>query len=97
MSPNVTASKGHHLGSKLKAMWATSRLLYQVDARAFLINASAGVMESLFDPLLLLIVWKGFSLNKSFRGAQRGGIIKNSKIGHLTDDSNQCSCYCFFR
>ena len=48
--------------NKIQTMWATTRLLYQVDRAAFLICVSTGVMESLFYPLLLLILWKGFSL-----------------------------------
>jgi ABC-type multidrug transport system fused ATPase/permease subunit len=33
-----------------------------MDRRAFLISTSTGMVESLFYPLLLLIVWQGFSL-----------------------------------
>src|SRR5260370_42285964 len=68
MSMKVSAASGRHLGSKIKSIWATTRLLYQVDARAFLISATAGVMEALFYPLLLLIVWKGFSLIVAGKG-----------------------------
>src|SRR5438094_2165814 len=46
----------------MQAIGATIRLLYQMDARAFLISTSTGVLEALFYPLLLLIMWKGFSL-----------------------------------
>ena len=62
MSMRETTIKGSHMRSNIQAIWATTRLLYQVDARAFLISASTGVMQALFYPLLLLIVWKGFSL-----------------------------------
>lgn len=61
MSMRETASSGSHM-SRLKSGWATIRLLYQVNARAFLISASTSVFEALFYPLLLLLAWKGFSL-----------------------------------
>ncbi|HEY8283344.1 MAG TPA: hypothetical protein VIJ28_03060 [Chloroflexota bacterium] len=47
---------------KLQTGRATLSLLYQIDRGAFLIGASTGVLQSLAYPLLLLIVWKGFSL-----------------------------------
>src|SRR5258708_35406557 len=62
MSMRETTIKGSYMRSNIQAIWATIKLLYQVDARAFLISASTGVMQALFYPLLLLIVWKGFSL-----------------------------------
>jgi ATP-binding cassette, subfamily B, bacterial len=61
MCMRETASSGSHM-SKLKSIWATIRLLYQMNARAFLFSASTSVIESLFYPLLLLLAWKGFSL-----------------------------------
>src|SRR5205807_7879128 len=62
MSLKETAIKGSSLRRKMQTIWATIRLLYQMDARAFLISVLTGVMESMFYPLLLLILWKGFSL-----------------------------------
>lgn len=62
MSKGKTAVKGSSLRRNLQAIWATTRLLYQVDPWAFLISVSTGVAQALFYPLLLLIVWKGFSL-----------------------------------
>lgn len=62
MSLEGTANKEDRAQGKLQAILATIKLLYQMDARAFLISTSTGVIESLFYPLLLLIVWKGFSL-----------------------------------
>src|SRR2546423_14017679 len=62
MSRKETAIKGSSLRRKMQAIWATIRLLYQMDARAFLISALTGVLEALFYPLLLLLMWKGFSL-----------------------------------
>ncbi|MGH2343909.1 MAG: hypothetical protein ACRDG4_01705, partial [Chloroflexota bacterium] len=38
------------------------RLLYETDKSALLISALTGVVESLVYPLLLLTIWKGFSL-----------------------------------
>lgn len=57
-----TDLKGRRMQSKLQTIWDTARLLYQIDRAAFLICVSTGVMESMFYPLLLLILWKGFSL-----------------------------------
>ena len=57
-----TAIKGSQMYRKLRTIWATIRMLYRVDARTFLISASTGVIQALFYPLFLLIVWKGFSL-----------------------------------
>jgi len=57
-----TTIKGSQIQGKIRAIGAAIRLLYQVDARALLISASTGVMEALFYPLFLLLVWKGFSL-----------------------------------
>lgn len=64
---DVTTDKAAHLDEwplrrRLRAISATIRLLYQMDARAFLLSASTGVIESLFYPLLLLIAWKGVTL-----------------------------------
>src|SRR4051812_16337807 len=57
-----TSIKGSHIRKKIQTIWATIRQLYQVDPRAFLISALTGVIEALFYPLLLFIMWKGFSL-----------------------------------
>jgi ATP-binding cassette subfamily B protein len=62
MSLKETTIKGSSLRKKMQAIGATIKLLYQMDARAFLISALTGVLEALFYPLLLLIMWKGFSL-----------------------------------
>jgi ABC-type multidrug transport system fused ATPase/permease subunit len=57
-----TAEKWQHVRRKIQAGLATVRLLYQMDRRTFLISTSTGMIESLFYPLLLLIMWQGFSL-----------------------------------
>src|SRR5437667_8645448 len=57
-----TAIKGGQTRRKIRTIGATIRLLYQVDTLAFLISASTGVVEALFYPFFLLIVWKGVSL-----------------------------------
>jgi len=57
-----TSIKGSHIRKKIQTIWATIRLLYHVDPRAFLISALTGMMEALFYPLLLFVMWKGFSL-----------------------------------
>ena len=56
------ALKQGQIRGNLRAIWATTRLLYQVNPRCFLLSAATGVMQALFYPLLLLIAWKGFSL-----------------------------------
>src|SRR5215470_17129531 len=56
------AMKGSQKSGKMRTIGETIRLLYQADARAFLISVLTGVMGALFYPLFLLIVWKGFSL-----------------------------------
>jgi ABC-type multidrug transport system fused ATPase/permease subunit len=47
---------------KLQHGWGTLRLLYEMDRSAFLIGAITSVVQSLLYPLILVIVWKGFSL-----------------------------------
>ena len=55
---------------KFRDGWGTLRLLYQIDRPAFLTATSTSVVQSLFYPLLLLIVWKAFSL--VLTGPRRG-------------------------
>jgi len=62
MSVGQTTVKERLSRGKAQAIWATIKLLYQMDARAFLMSTLTGAIQSLFYPLLLLIVWKGFSL-----------------------------------
>jgi len=40
----------------------TLRLLYEMDRSAFVIGTATSVVQSLLYPLILVIVWKGFSL-----------------------------------
>jgi ABC-type multidrug transport system fused ATPase/permease subunit len=47
---------------KIRHGWGTLRLLYEMDRPAFLIGAVTSVVQSLLYPLILVIVWKGFSL-----------------------------------
>ena len=67
------ADKRRQLGRKIQASLAAMRILYQIDRRAFLISTLTGVIESLFYPLLLLIVWKGVSLIMTHGGTGRPG------------------------
>ena len=62
MSMEADAVKRGHIRSNLRAIWATTRLLFQVDGRAFLISIATGVIQAMFYPLLLLIMWQGFAL-----------------------------------
>ena len=56
---------------KLRHGWGTLRLLYEMDRPAFLIGAITSVIQSLVYPLILVIVWKGFSL-----------VLKGDDLGH---------------
>jgi ABC-type multidrug transport system fused ATPase/permease subunit len=47
---------------KIRHGWGTLRLLYEMDRPAFLIGGVTSVVQSLVYPLILVIVWKGFSL-----------------------------------
>lgn len=47
---------------KLRDGWGTLRLLYEIDRPAFLISASTSIVQSALYPVILIIVWKGFSL-----------------------------------
>lgn len=47
---------------KLRDGWGTLRLLYEIDRPAFLVGTSTSVVQSALYPVILLIVWKGFSL-----------------------------------
>lgn len=62
MSMEADAVKRGHIRNNLRAIWATTRLLFQVDGRAFLISIATGVIQAMFYPLLLLIMWQGFAL-----------------------------------
>src|SRR4051794_37221918 len=42
--------------------WGTLRLLHEMDRRAFVTGTGTSVVQSLVYPLILLVVWKGFSL-----------------------------------
>jgi hypothetical protein len=47
---------------KVRDAWGTLRLLYDMDRPAFLTGTVTSVVQSLLYPLILLVVWKGFSL-----------------------------------
>jgi ABC-type multidrug transport system fused ATPase/permease subunit len=47
---------------KLRDGWGTLRLLYEMDRAAFLTGTVTSVVQSLLYPLILIILWKGFSL-----------------------------------
>ena len=62
---------------KLRDAWGTLRLLYEMDRPAFLTGAVTSVVQSLLYPLILLVVWKGFSLVLSGHDAfvQRAALL----------------------
>lgn len=47
---------------KFRHGWGTLRLLYGMDRAAFLTGTVTSVVQSLVYPLILLVVWRGFSL-----------------------------------
>src|ERR1700750_3439616 len=47
---------------KVRDAWGTLRLLHEMDRRAFVIGTVTSVFQSLMYPLILVVVWKGFSL-----------------------------------
>jgi ABC-type multidrug transport system fused ATPase/permease subunit len=47
---------------KARDAWGTLRLLYEMDRPAFVTSTVTSVAQSLLYPLILLVVWKGFSL-----------------------------------
>jgi ABC-type multidrug transport system fused ATPase/permease subunit len=62
---------------KLRDAWGTLRLLYEINRAAFLTGAVTSVVQSLLYPLILLVVWKGFSLVLSGHDAfaQRAALL----------------------
>jgi ABC-type multidrug transport system fused ATPase/permease subunit len=71
---------------KFRDGWGTLRLLYEVDRAAFLTGTVTSVVQSLLYPLILLIVWKGFSL--VLAGAddltRQGALLLGGLFGVLT-------------
>lgn len=47
---------------RIRDGWGTLRLLYEMDRAAFLTGSVTSVLQSVVYPLILLVVWKGFSL-----------------------------------
>jgi ABC-type multidrug transport system fused ATPase/permease subunit len=56
---------------KIRDGWGTLRLLYEIDRPIFLLGTATSIVQSALYPLILVIVWKGFSLVMA--GAGRGG------------------------
>jgi ABC-type multidrug transport system fused ATPase/permease subunit len=55
---------------KIRDGWGTLRLLYEIDRPIFLLGTATSIVQSALYPLILVIVWKGFSLVMA--GAGRG-------------------------
>jgi ABC-type multidrug transport system fused ATPase/permease subunit len=53
--------------------WGTLRLLYEVDRPAFLVGTVTSIVQSALYPVILIIVWKGFSLVMA--GSGRGHLV----------------------
>jgi ABC-type multidrug transport system fused ATPase/permease subunit len=73
---------------KIRDGWGTLRLLYEMDRPAFLTGISTSVVQSLLYPVILLIVWKGFSLVLAGAGrrndlVERGILLLGGLFGLL--------------
>src|SRR3954468_1590686 len=66
--------------------WGTLRLLYEMDRPAFLVGTATSVVQSLLYPLILIIVWKGFSLVLAGRKdlVEQGLLLLGLLFGVLT-------------
>jgi hypothetical protein len=71
---------------KIRDGRGTLRLLYEMDRPAFLTGTTTSVIQSLLYPLILLIVWKGFSLVLAGGNdlAQQGIVLLGGLFGLLT-------------
>ncbi|MGN6869122.1 MAG: hypothetical protein ACTHMY_12050 [Solirubrobacteraceae bacterium] len=58
---------------KIRDGWGTLRLLYEIDRPAFLVGTATSVIQSALYPVILIIVWKGFSLVMA--GSGRGHLV----------------------
>lgn len=47
---------------KFRDGWGTLRLLYEIDRPVFLVGTTTSIVQSALYPVILIIVWKGFSL-----------------------------------
>jgi hypothetical protein len=70
---------------KLRDGWGTLRLLYEMDRAAFVTGAVTSVIQSLLYPVILLLVWKGFSLILAGHDglARRGALLLAALFGLL--------------
>jgi ABC-type multidrug transport system fused ATPase/permease subunit len=71
---------------KLRHGWGTLRLLYEMDRPAFLTGTVTSVVQSLVYPLILVVVWKGFSLVLSGGNdrVKQGVVLLGMLFGLLT-------------
>jgi ABC-type multidrug transport system fused ATPase/permease subunit len=58
---------------KIRDGWGTLRLLYEIDRPAFLVGTATSIIQSALYPVILIIVWKGFSLVMA--GSGRGHLV----------------------
>jgi ABC-type multidrug transport system fused ATPase/permease subunit len=70
---------------KIRDAWGTLRLLYEMDRKAFVTGTVTSVVQSLAYPLILLVMWKGFSLvlegGQAF--AQQAALVLGGLFGLL--------------
>ena len=76
---------------KLRDACSTVTLLYGMDRSAFLISTGTSVVQSMVYPLMLLIVWRGFSLVMSVSAGvdlvQQGALLLGGLLAILVFDT----------
>jgi ATP-binding cassette, subfamily B, bacterial len=64
---------------KIRDGWGTLKLLYEIDRSAFLVGTLTSLIQSLVYPIVLVIVWQGFSLLMTGMGSSdafvRNGVL----------------------
>lgn len=63
---------------KVRDGWGTLRLLYEIDRPVFLLGTLTSIVQSALYPVILIIVWKGFSL--VLAGAGHGNHLVSTGI-----------------
>jgi ABC-type multidrug transport system fused ATPase/permease subunit len=63
---------------KVRDGWGTLRLLYEIDRPVFLLGTATSIVQSALYPVILVIVWKGFSL--VLAGTGRGNFLSRGAL-----------------
>src|SRR4051812_34131035 len=86
--PRRTPRPSRYMWRKFRSGWQTLRLLYQIDRSAFLIGTFTSVVQSVVYPLILVVLWQGFSLITAGGGpyddvVTRGAVLAGGLFGLL--------------